>query len=228
MSAWQSSRARVGVHVAAALGVACLMPLEHPSPLAFAFSPAGLAIAAVLATLAGESVEESGTARRIRAGLVIRLIGTALVAGAIGWVVLIGVGVGAVGLGATLAGLGFAGSIAFSVRDGRVLQDLRFGQRISLRAITAKRLELDAAGSAIGIPLASVLGVAIAKTATRRGLMIAIEADAKIDGPARDLPWVEERVRSRKLFLDEYQLGDDADAAAKRVARAQAIEGGYR
>jgi hypothetical protein len=223
------SRARIAAQVGAAFGVAALMPNGGRSAIGFALSPAGLAVAGIAVALAGEGIEESGTARRIRLGLGLRLLGAAMLAVAAIAVGLGGVGQGAGGFGAILVMLGLGGTLFFATRDLKVLGDLRAGQRLSLRKVGESSLDLEAAGVAVRLPLAAIAGVALGATTTTRGLMIAVEADARIEGPASELPWTEERVRSRTFFLDEYQLGGDALELAQRIAEAKARErGGYR
>ncbi len=223
------TRARLAGYIASAIGVAALTPHARPGFAAFALSPGGLAVVAIALSLGGDGIEEMGTLRRIRAGLVLRLVAAVLVVQAVGWRFADGLGEGAVAFGEALIAAGLVGVAFFAYRDARVLGDLRHGQRISLRRIGERDLEIAIGGAAITVPLVAVGRVAPARATNGRGLLLAVDTDARTEGPVAELPWVEERLRSRTLFLDEHQLGGDARDVARRIADAKAREpGGYR
>jgi hypothetical protein len=223
------SRVRLGGYAFTAFGLAALMPGQRHGLADFALSSAGIAMAAIVLSLAGDGVEELGSARRIRVGLGLRLTAAVVAFGAAASRLAAGFDGRAGDFGVVLVVLGLVGVGAFAYRDGRVLDDLRFGQATSLRRIGERALEIDAAGASVTIALDEIVGTALAPTAGGRGLLIMVEADARIDGPATRLTWVEERLRQRSFFLDEHQLGGDALDVARRIARAKAREpGGYR
>jgi len=192
---------------------------------AFLASPAGLGIVAIVMLLVGESVEETGTLRRIRMGASIRVAAAATLAASVAWLLLMGaVGTGAALVGWALVALGLGGAGYFAHEDAQVLADVRYGQRIALRRLTDRGLEIDADGASVLVLHASILSV----TGNGRCLIFEVDRSAAIEG-ASALPWAEERVRSRVFYLTEHQLGADAVELAGRIADMQAREpGGYR
>jgi hypothetical protein len=228
MAARGGSRLRAIAFIATAFGVAALGPQNRGGPLGFALSAAGLAVVGVAAAIAGEGIEEIGTMRWIRAGIAARLAGAAIVFVAVTW----GYAAGdptSRAFATLLIGPGLLGVAAFTRKDARLFADVRSGEALSLRRIGDRHLEIEAAGAAIRVPLGALLGVTPAKTLAGRGLLVAVERDAKIEGASEKLPWFEERVHARVFYLDEHQLGGDAAETATRVAEATARErGGYR
>ena len=222
-------RTPVYAYVATCFGVAALMPRGVRGVAAFLASPAGLGIVAIVMLLVGESVEETGTLRRIRMGASIRVAAAATLAASVAWLLLMGaVGTGAALVGWALVALGLGGAGYFAHEDAQVLADVRYGQRIALRRLTDRGLEIDADGASVLVLHASILSVTVGGTANGRCLIFEVDRSAAIEG-ASALPWAEERVRSRVFYLTEHQLGADAVELAGRIADMQAREpGGYR
>ncbi len=199
---------------------------------AFLLSPPGLAVVALGLVMLGLSIEETGTVRRIRLGVAIRLLSFGLVFAAGAWAV----AAGALGselaiFGSVLFGLGVAGAAVAFLHDKSVFVDIRHGQALRLEKITANFVSLHArGGEVITIPTSSLRGVALARDIDGRGVFVLVRSRDDVVGQAEALPWVGATREGDTLILTEHEAGLDAEVLASRLteAAAAAREGGYR
>ena len=199
--------------------------------LQFMLSPPGLPVVALALVMLGLSVEETGTVRRIRLGVAIRLFAFGLLLVAAVW----SIAEGALGselavLGFVLFGLGLAGAAVGFAFDKAVFVDIRHGQALQLENISADFVSLCAQGRDVTIPTSSLRGVALARDLDGRGVLVLVRSRDDVVGGAELLPWVATTREGETLILTEHEAGLDAEVLATRLSEAAAAarEGGYR
>jgi hypothetical protein len=218
-------RPRSMAAVLACLGLATMAPHGLHEVPGFLLSPAGVGIVALGLILIGVSVEESGTIRRIRLGIGIRLVAPLALALAATWA-LVGTAGGASSqtFGWFLFALGAAGVLATVRHDLSTFRDPGHGQRIRLEGLSPTALQICVDGDLITIPSSVLVGVQIAAGTTGRGIFIAVSSREPITGPSEQLPW-SVGTRDLDMFLmDEYQAGIDVDVFAAKIATMASLQ----
>ena len=193
----------------------------------FMMEPAGVMVAALVLVLLGVTVEETGSMRRIRLGIGLRLaapvlfVVTAVWAGArgaptaqlstLGWILI-------------LAG---GALVAHGARfDLAAYADPRHGQPLRLEKLSLDGLVLDASGAAVRIPLADVTSAEVADSGAGRGVMIGVRRGVRREGDG--LPWVFAGLDEDTFVLTEHQAGIDAGALVTRLREAAQAAPGFR
>lgn len=199
--------------------------------LPFLLSPPGLCVVALGLVMLGLSVEETGTVRRIRLGVAIRLLAFVLVIVAGVWAIFDGaLGAMFAVFGFSLFGIGVAGAAVGFLFDKGVFADVRHGQAVRLENISANFVSLRVRGRDVTIPTASLRGVALARDLDGRGVFVLVRSRDDVVGGAELLPWVATTREGETLILTEHEAGLDAEVLATRLSEAAAAarEGGYR
>jgi len=198
---------------------------------AFLRSPPGLGVVSVACIVLGISVEETGTLRRIRVGIGLRLSTAAVLGAAALWAAALGAPNASLArLGWTMFALGAAGAAVALRHDLASFADPRHGEAIQLLSISADALSLRVNGSPVTIPTSVVLGAALATSSDGRGVFITVGGRDKVIGPSGGLPWVASTKDGDTLVLTEHQAALDAEVLMGKVLEAAAAgdRGGYR
>ncbi|MRG95693.1 hypothetical protein [Polyangium spumosum] len=197
----------------------------------FLLSPPGLVVVAIGLVMLGLSVEESGTVRRIRIGVALRLFAFVLVAAAGAWAFASGALESPLAIsGFLLHGVGLAGAAVAFVFDRRVFADVRHGQAVRLENISVDFLSLRARGRDVTIPTSSLRGVALARDLDGRGVLVLVRSRDDVVGGGELLPWIATTREGETFLLTEHEAGLDAEVLATRLSEAAAAaqERGYR
>ncbi len=225
-------RGRVFAFCLPAFGLAIMAPAGGTSGFqGFVLSPPGLAFVALALMALGASVEDTGTLRRIRLGVGLRLLAAALLVPAAAWAGVIGApssSLATFGWGVAFVGLALVTGLAR--RDAGVFADPRHAQDTRLESISRDALRLVVHGKALSIPSGAVRRAAVGSNLEGRVALIEVSGREAITGDADALAWIARGTQGDTFVLTEHQAGLDAEVLAQRVleAAAAAREGGYR
>jgi hypothetical protein len=220
----------------ATMGLAVVAPSGLKGADVFLRAPLGLGVLALAAIALGMSVEETGTVRRIRLGIAIRLLAPCLLAAGGIWAALTSNERSPEAFGFALFVLGAALTLYAARHDVAVLADLRSGQPIRLEEISGGSLRLSinhgetGETSEIIIPTSELVGAAAAQSLDGRGVFITVKSRDHIKGNAGVLPWVAVSADGDTFLLTEHQAAMDTEAliAQLRGAAQAGRQGGYR
>jgi len=212
-------------------GLAAVTPGIAKGFANFMLSPPGFGAIAIGLAMLGLSIEETGTIRRIRLGLGIRLGAYALVAAALVWSIARGA------LGAELLPLGFClfapGALGASVgirHDFNAFLDVRNDQIVRLEKISAQSLLLRTDSGEISMPSSILRSAVLVKNSEGRGAVVLVQGRDKIRGDQTTLPWLGATLDGDTFILTEHQTGLDAEVLIQRLLEAAeaAQVAGYR
>jgi len=207
-------RGRLFAYAGAAVGLALGAPRFGGSFVDFLATPCGGALLTGVLVGVGLSIEESGTLRRIRLGIALRLLGPVLLLATAGWAAGRGEGPGLVfALGAVFVGVG-------AVHDAALLRDLRHGQKTRLEAIEETGLRLSVGGAPVLLPLDALDGARLATIGEGRGVWFIVSRRDRIQGDVDRLPWASSDLTRDALVLTEHECNLDARAVVGQISRA--------
>jgi hypothetical protein len=211
--------------------MAAMAPRRHePGSFAdFMLRPTGAMIVCVALVMIGLSIEESGTIKRIRIGIALRLLAAAGAAVATCCALALGAPTLSVFMiGFTLVAAGGV-LIAYQARfDLAVYEDPRHGQRLRLEKLSADGLVLLAGERMVRIPLGDVTSARVTASASGSGVLLGLKRDSEARREAVPLPWMVIAVEEECFLITEHQAGLDAPLLVECVRAATQAPRAFR
>lgn len=199
-------------------GLAAAAPSGLKGFASFFQAPPGVAVVALALVAIGCSVEETGTIRRIRFGIALRLAAAAVLTIAVVWGVLLGAPLPNLAtMGIVLGAVGGTGVVIGLQHDVATYSDVRHGQTVKLMGVSRAGLELEVKGERVTVAAQSFLGATVASNLDGRAVLFLVKADARSREGLEALPWVGATREGDAFVLTEHQASMDAEELAGRV-----------
>jgi hypothetical protein len=204
-----------------AAGFAVLLPRRATGALDFATTPAALPLFGLGLVTLGSFIEETGTLRRIRAGLAVRLAGAACAFVSVPWAGL--ADRSTLPWGWALVAIGGALVALAAQVDLRHFRDTRAGQSLRLESLDDAAMTLTAGGQTVRIPLDAITAVALGRHMEGRGVHVVVGRRDRIQGDVEHVPFTAATRIGDELFLTEHQCNRDAEELVAHLTRALAL-----
>ncbi len=202
-----------------AFGLAAVAPPGIKGFVGFLQAPPGLAVVALALMAIGHSVEETGTIRRIRLGIAMRLIAVAVLVVAAIWAVMLGAPMASLAtMGLILGGAGFVGVLIALRHDWGVYGDVRYGQPVHLVELSPSGVVMEAKGNQATIPTADILALRGAQNLDGRAVVFLVNEKTRNRKNMELVPWVGATPDGDAFVLTEHQLGMDVEQFMTRMA----------
>lgn len=200
-------------------GFAVLAPQGLKGIDAFLQTPLGPGVVALASIGIGMSIEELGTMRRIRQGILMRLSVPFLIGVGAVWALILGAPNASLAtFGWLLFLIGFIPTLYIFRHDLAVYKDPRHGQPIALLDIGQKYLRIRTPNDEITIPLRKILGVIPVAGLNGRGVIITVAGKESLKGPISNLPWMAAQVSGDSFVMTEHQLAMNAETFSAAIA----------
>lgn len=186
--------------------------------MGFLQAPPGLALIALVLVAVGQSVEETGTMKRIRFGIALRLVAAPVLVIACAWAAMLGSPMPSL---ATMAFvLGGLGAIGFGLalqHDWATYADVRYGQPVKVLDVSKAGIEIETQQGRVTMALTDILAVRAAANLDGRAVIFLVDAAARKRETLAALPWIGATAEGDAFVLTEHQAGMDVEVLVKRV-----------
>jgi len=202
-------------------GLAAVAPPGIKGFAGFIQAPPGLAVVALALVAIGQSVEETGTIKRIRLGILLRLLAAPILVAACAWAMMLGSPMESLAMMASV--LGGIGAIGFGIalqHDWATYSDVRHGQAVKLVDVSASGLELETPRGRAVIALADILVVRATVNLDGRAIIFLVNMEARKRSDLAGVPWAGATPEGDAFVLTEHQAGMDAEELVKQVVVA--------
>jgi len=199
-------------------GLAAVAPPGIKGFVGFLQAPPGVAVVALVLVALGSSVEESGTIRRIRLGIGMRLLAVPILVAAAVWAMLLGSPLPSLAvMGLVLGAMGAIGvGIAFQ-HDWATYADVRHGQPVKLVELSSSGLEIETNGVRTSVAIADILAARAVENLDGRAVIFLVNEEARRRKDMDALPWIGATVEGDAFVLTEHQAGMDAQQIIARM-----------
>lgn len=199
-------------------GLAVVAPSGIKGFAGFMQSPPGLGVVALALMAIGFSVEETGTIRRIRRGIAMRLAAVAVLVGAVTWAMLLGSPMPSLAMmGWVLGGAGFVGVAMALQHDLAAYADVRHGQPVRLAELSASGVVIEAKGELATIPMADILALRGAENLDGRAVIFLVKEKTRKRKNMDIVPWIGATPEGDAFVLTEHQLGRDVEVIVAQM-----------
>ncbi|MBK9258408.1 MAG: hypothetical protein IPM54_01065 [Polyangiaceae bacterium] len=214
-------RARAFSMALVCFGLAAAAPRGLKGFVEFLKAPPGLAVVALGLMAIGVSVEESGTIKRIRFGIGLRILATAVLVAAVIWGLLLGAPLPSLSyMGFALGGVGAIGVAIALQHDLAKYADVRHGEPVKLLELSGAGLDIEANGERVTVAVADILAASAVANLDGRAVIFLVSEAARRRRDMHALPWIGATVDGDAFVLTEHQAGMDADELVRRVVEA--------
>lgn len=202
-------------------GLAAVAPRGIQGFAGFIQAPPGLAVVALALVAIGQSVEETGTIKRIRLGILLRLLAAPILVAACAWaLVLDSPSPSIVTMALVLGGIGALGfGIAFQ-HDWATYADIRHAQSVKLEEVSNAGIELETRQGRRTIALTDLLAVRAVADFNGRAIVFLVNSEARNRSELDGVPWAGATPEGDAFVLTEHQAGMDAEELVKQVVVA--------
>ena len=199
-------------------GLAAVAPPGLKGFVGFLQAPPGLALVALTLVAIGVSVEESGTIRRIRWGIGLRLLAVPILIAAVFWAMLLGAPLQSLAImGLILGGIGAIG-VGFALQhDWATYADVRHGQSVRLTDLSRSGIEIEANGGRVTVAIGDILLARAVANLDGHAIIFLVNQDARKRKDLDVLPWIGATPEGDAFVLTEHQAGMDAEQLVARV-----------
>jgi hypothetical protein len=205
-------------------GLAVVAPPGLKGFVGFLQAPPGLAVVALALVAIGVSVEETGTLRRIRLGIGLRIVAVPILVAAVVWAMLLGSPLASLAtMGLVLGGVGAIGVGMALQYDWHAHADVRYGQPVRLVELSKAGLEIEANGQRCCVAIGDILAVRAVGNLDGRAVIFLVNENARKRKDLEVLPWIGATPEGDAFALTEHQAGMDAE---QLVALVLAMAGG--
>jgi hypothetical protein len=193
-----------------AFGLAAVSPPGTKGFVGFMQAPPGLAVIALALMAIGFSIEETGTIRRIRLGITLRLLSVPIIVAAVIWGLLLGAPMPSLAMmGFVLGGMGAIGvAMAFQF-DWATYADVRHGQPVRLVELSNHSLEIESDRGRSSVAIADILAVRGVQNLDGRGVVFLVNEQARKRKDMDAVPWIGATPEGDAFVLTEHQAGMD-------------------
>jgi hypothetical protein len=184
----------------------------------FIQAPPGLAVVALALVAIGLSVEETGTIKRIRVGIALRLLAAPILVAACAWAMVLGSPTP--GLATMGVVLGAIGAVGFGIAlqyDWAAYADVRHGQSVKLVHLSKAGIDLETTEGRATIALSDLLGVRAVAGLDGRAVVFLVKEEARDRSDLAAVPWVGATPDGDAFVLTEHQAGMDAEQLTGRI-----------
>lgn len=202
-------------------GLAAVAPRGIQGFIGFLQAPPGLALVALVLVALGQSIEETGTIKRIRFGIAMRLLAAPALVIACAWAAILGAPMPSLAMMALV--LGGMGAIGFGLalqHDWATYADVRHGQPVKLQEISKAGIEIETADGRAVVVLTDILAVRAAANLDGRAVIFLVKPEARTSKNLARLPWMGATPDGDTFVLTEHQAGIDVEVLVKRVLDA--------
>lgn len=199
-------------------GLAAVAPRGIQGFIGFLQAPPGLALIALVLVAVGQSVEETGTMKRIRFGIVLRLVAAPVLVIACAWAAMLGSPMTSLTTMAFV--LGGIGAIGFGLalqHDWATYADVRYGQPVKVLDISKAGIEIETQQGRVIVALTDILAVRAAANLDGRAVIFLVDAAARKRETLAALPWIGATAEGDAFVLTEHQAGMDVEVLVQRV-----------
>ena len=198
--------------------VAAVAPRGMKGFVAFMQAPPGLAVVALALVALGLSVEETGTIRRIRLGIAMRLVAVAMLVLSVLWACWLGSPLPSLAITAfIIGGMGAIGVIPAFLHDWSTFADVRHGQPIKLLELSRSGVEIETNGVRTTVAITDILAVRAVENMDGRGVIFLVKAKEERRTDMEDFPWAAATPEGDAFVLTEHQAGMDAYQIIARI-----------
>ncbi len=199
-------------------GLAAVAPPGLKGFVGFLQAPPGLSVVALSLVAIGVSVEETGTIRRIRWGIGLRILAVPILVAAAIWAMLLGSPLPSLAaMGFILGGVGAIGVGLALQHDWATYTDVRHGQPVRLVDLSRSGLEIESNGVRTTVAMGDILVARAVANLDGRAVMFLINDDARKRKPMDALPWIGATPEGDAFVLTEHQAGMDAEQLVARM-----------
>jgi hypothetical protein len=204
-------------------GLAVVAPPGLKGFVAFLQAPPGLSVVALVLVAIGVSVEETGTIRRIRWGIALRLLSVPILVAAVFWAMVIGSPLPSlVVMGFVLGGMGAIGVGLALQHDWATYADVRHGQPVRLEELTSSGLEIESNGQHMTVAIDDILMVRAVGNLDGRAVIFLLNENVRKRKDTDVLPRIGATREGDAFVLTEHQAGMDADDLVARLIEMMA------
>jgi hypothetical protein len=199
-------------------GLAAVAPRGIQGFIGFLQAPPGLALIALVLVAVGQSVEETGTMKRIRFGIALRLVAAPVLVIACAWAAMLGSPMTSLTTMAFV--LGGIGAIGFGLalqHDWATYADVRYGQPVKVLDISKAGIEIETQQGRVIVALTDILAVRAAANLDGRAVIFLVDAAARKRETLAALPWIGATAEGDAFVLTEHQAGMDVEVLVQRV-----------
>lgn len=202
-----------------AFGLAAVAPSGIKGFVGFLQAPPGLAVVALALMAIGLSVEETGTIRRIRLGVGMRLVAVPILVVAAFWAMTLGAPMPSLAtMGLVFAGAGFVGVLIALQHDWGVYGDVRYGQPVRFVELTQSGVVIEAKGEQATVRMADILALRGAQNLDGRAIVFLVNEKTRERKNMELVPWVGATPEGDAFVLTEHQLGMDVELFMTQMA----------
>lgn len=211
-------RARAFSVALVCFGLAAVAPQGLEGFVGFLQAPPGLAVVALTLVAIGVTVEETGTIRRIRWGIGLRLLAVPILIAAVFWALLLGSPMPSLAImGFVLGGIGAIGVGLALHHDWATYADVRHGQSVRLVNVSRSGIEINSNGERTTVAIGDILVARAVANLDGRAVIFLVNEDARKRKDLDNLPWIGATPDGDAFVLTEHQAGMDAEQLAARV-----------
>jgi len=220
-----SFRGRALTFALALFGLALAGPRIPRGFWHFVLSPLGPGVAALVLIVLGDFVEEMGRMSRIRLGVAIRLSSIVALASSAVWIGMVAPSSDLLTYGFVMFAIAAIPILVVARHDLAVFADPRHGQDLRFVEFDRRALHVRSNERMVSIPISRVLAAHVEPLFAGRAVVLTID---RSNAAPLDLPWKASAVLGDVLFLDEHQLGMDAEQFVDRLRTIAGDEDAYR
>lgn len=208
-------------------GLATIAPPGLKGFVEFIQAPPGLAVIALILVALGFSIEESGTIRRIRLGIGLRLLASPILVVAVLWAMLLGSPLpGLAVMGFVLIGIGAIGVGLALQHDWATYADVRHGQSVHLEELSPSGLEIESNGVRTTVAIGDILAARAVGNLDGRAVIFLVKETARKLKDMDGLPWIGATPEGDAFVLTEHQAGMDAEELVARMIEIMPLKRG--
>jgi hypothetical protein len=176
----------------------------------------------------GVSVEESGTIRRIRLGIGLRILAVPILVAAVFWAMMLGSPLPSLAvMGFVLGGVGAIGVGLALQHDWATYADVRHGQSVRLVEVSRSGIEIESNGVRATVAIGDILAARAVANLDGRAVIFLVNEDARQRKELDILPWIGATRNADAFVLTEHQAGMDAEQLAGQVTNMAGRRGEF-